>query len=93
MAPKAVMVASLLTYIQDAAARHKTNAYQITKATGIPLHSVQKLLQQTSNPTLKNIHLLLDGFGVELYAIDTGKPLIRPAWRLSGLIANCDRLH
>jgi len=44
-----------------------TNPYQIAKATGLPLRSIQKLLAQTRNPTLKNIDTILHGLGITLY--------------------------
>jgi DNA-binding phage protein len=78
MAQDPFVVPSLLTCIHDAVALRKTNAYQIAKATGIPLRSIQNLLKQKSNPTLKNVHLILAGFGLELYAINMGISRIKP---------------
>jgi DNA-binding phage protein len=78
MAQDAHLVISLLTCIHDAVAVQKTNAYQISKATGIPLRSIQILLKQKSNPTLRNVHLLLAGLGLELYVINVGTPAIKP---------------
>jgi DNA-binding phage protein len=78
MARKFTKVTSLLTCIHDAVALQKTNAYQIAKATGIPLRSIQNLLKQKSNPTIKNIHLIFTGLGLQLYVIEAGTPRIRP---------------
>jgi len=77
-------VVSLLACIQDEAVRRRTNPYQIAKATGLPLRSVQKLLAQRSNPTLKNIELILDGFGLSILVVEVAKPTIKPGrFRLS----------
>jgi DNA-binding phage protein len=78
MASAARKVVSLLACIQDEAARRRTNPYQIAKATGLPLRSVQKLLAQKSNPTLKNIEVILDGFGLSILVIEESKPKIKP---------------
>jgi hypothetical protein len=42
------------------------------------LRSIQILLKQKSNPTLRNVHLLLAGLGLELYVINVGTPAIKP---------------
>ncbi len=78
MASQARKVMSLLTCIQDEALRRRTNPYQIAKATGLPLRSVQKLLAQKSNPTLKNIEMILDGFGLAILVLEVAKPRIKP---------------
>ncbi len=78
MASGARKVVSLLSCIQDEAIRRRTNPYQIAKATGLPLRSVQKLLAQKANPTLKNIEVILDGFGLALLLIEVAKPRIKP---------------
>lgn len=74
-------VNSLLRSVQNAAVERRTNAYQIAKATGLPLRSVQKLLRQTQNPTLKNIEVILTGLGLSLYLKADGAPSIKPAKR------------
>jgi DNA-binding phage protein len=78
MASGARKVVSLLACIQDEAMRRRTTPYQIAKATGLPLRSVQKLLAQTTNPTLKNIEMILDGFGLSILVIEVAKPRIKP---------------
>jgi hypothetical protein len=78
MASGARKVVPLLSCIQDEAMRRRTNPYQIAKATGLPLRSVQKLLAQKSNPTLKNIEVILDGFGLAILIIEVAKPRIKP---------------
>jgi DNA-binding phage protein len=74
-------VHSLLRSVQDAAAERHTNAYQIAKATGLPLRSVQKLLRQIHNPTLRNVEVILSGLGLGLYLKADGTQTIRPAKR------------
>jgi DNA-binding phage protein len=74
-------VHSLLRSVQDAAAERRTNAYQIAKATGLPLRSVQKLLRQTHNPTLRNVEVILSGLGLSLYLKSGGLPTINPGKR------------
>lgn len=75
-------VHSLLRSVQDAAAERRTNAYQIAKATGLPLRSIQKLLRQTHNPTLRNVEVILSGLGLSLYLKAEDAPTIRPATRV-----------
>jgi DNA-binding phage protein len=74
-------VDSLLRSVQDAVAQRHTNAYQIAKATGLPLRSVQKLLRQTNNPTLRNVEVILSGLGLSLYLQADGAQTIKPAKR------------
>ena len=71
-------VESLLHCLQEAAKRHKTNAYQIAKATGLPLRSIQTLLAQRANPTLKNVHAIFDGLGMTIFIQNDHAPKIKP---------------
>jgi len=68
MSLRRLPIDSLLTFVQKAVAQHQTNPYQITKHTGIPLRSVQKLLKQKTNPTLSNIDRIIAGLGYSLFA-------------------------
>jgi hypothetical protein len=74
-------VTSLLFFIQQAVALHQTNPYQIAKATGLPLRSIQKLLTQRSNPTLRNVEVILIGLGYRLYVKAEGERIIAPRRR------------
>lgn len=74
-------IESLLRCLQDSVKAHETNAYQIAKATGLPLRSVQNLLRQIRNPTLSNVEVILTGLGLQLYVRADRKPTIRPARR------------
>ena len=74
-------VDSLLGLVQGETTRHRSNPYQIAKATGLPMRSIQKLLAQSSNPTLRNVEMILHGFGLTLH-VDADKPVhIKPALR------------
>jgi DNA-binding phage protein len=81
MPRRPVVILSLLRCMQQAVVRHETNAYQIAKATGLPLRSVQKLLAQKSNPTLKNIEVIFTGLGLALYVQAQGRKTIKPRKR------------
>ncbi len=74
-------IVSLLICLQDAAAQRGTNAYQIAKATGLPLRSIQKLLGQTANPTLRNVEVILEAFGMSIYVVQDGRMSIKPGQR------------
>jgi DNA-binding phage protein len=82
MPSDAKKVESLLRSLQDAVAIRRTNAYQIAKATGLPLRSVQKLLAQVRNPTLRNVEVILSGLGLTLYLKVSRKPIIGPGKRI-----------
>lgn len=81
MASRFIAVPSLLRCVHDATKRQKTNPYQIAKATGLRLHSIQKLLRQEANPTLRNVEIILAGYGIVLYMRDTGRSRIKPGTR------------
>jgi hypothetical protein len=81
MPPRIYPVKSLLHCVRDATQRHRSNPYQIAKATGVRLHSVQKLLSQQSNPTLRNIEVILAGFGVVLLMRQDGERIIQAGRR------------
>lgn len=74
-------IESLLRCLQDRVSSHRTNAYQIAKATGLPLRSVQNLLRQMRNPTLSNVEVILTGLGLQLYVRAEKRPTIPPARR------------
>lgn len=76
-------IASLLACLQDAAVRRSPNAYQIAKATVLPLRSIQKLLSQTANPTLRNVEVILEAFGMSIYITPDGQLSIKPGRRRS----------
>ena len=78
MPPRYQKIASLLALVQDVARRQKTNPYQIAKATGLPLRSIQKLLTQSANPTLRNVEVILDGFGMSIHVVSDGPVSIKP---------------
>lgn len=81
MVARSVKVDSLLALVQDLAKRQKTNPYQIAKATGLPLRSIQKLLSQSSNPTLRNVEMILGGFGLSIHIVEDRPVTIRPGRR------------
>jgi hypothetical protein len=83
MVARYIAVSSLLRCVRDATKRHKSNPYQIAKATGVRLHSVQKLLKQTSNPTLRNIEVILAGYGIVLFMQEGGPRTIQSGLRRS----------
>ncbi len=81
MAGRSFKVDSLLALVQELARREKTNPYQIAKATGLPLRSVQKLLSQATNPTLRNVETILGGFGLAIHVLPGGPVSIQPGRR------------
>jgi DNA-binding phage protein len=72
---------SLLRAVQRETESHRTNAYQIAKATGLPLRSVQNLLRQVQNPTLRNVEVILTAFGLQMYLCKGAAPTIQPSKR------------
>jgi hypothetical protein len=81
MTARIVVVTSLLHCVREATKRHKSNPYQIAKATGLRLHSIQKLLKQQSNPTLRNIEIILAGYGIVLLMQESGHRTIQSGKR------------
>src|SRR5688572_18925770 len=78
MASRFIAVPSLLRCVHDATKRQKTNPYQIAKATGLRLHSIQKLLRQEANPTLRNVEIILAGMGSCSTCATPGEAASRP---------------
>jgi hypothetical protein len=68
----------ILAALQKAARKQKTNPYQIKKASGMSLTTVQRLLTIPSNLPLLNVEALLDELGIDVRFVPDGKPLARP---------------
>jgi DNA-binding phage protein len=83
MPSRPIPIASLLQCVQRSVARRQTNAYQIAKATGLPLRSVQKLLAQKSNPTLRNVETIMSGLGLSFFVRIHGIAKIKPGRRVA----------
>lgn len=55
-----------------------TNPYQLAKATGISVSSIQKLMSEKVSPSLRNIEMVLKALGFEVRVIKTGASSVKP---------------
>jgi hypothetical protein len=69
----------ILTAIQAAAREQGTNPYQIAKASGMRLTTVQRLLAKKINTSLRNVEILLAAVGVDFRLVATHRPKAPPA--------------
>jgi DNA-binding phage protein len=53
-----------------------TNPYQIAKATGVSLPSVQRMLARTTSPSFENLEAVLAGLGYEVKLVKSGKATV-----------------
>src|SRR5271156_5685281 len=56
----------ILAGIQKAMREQKTNPYQIAKASGMPLTTVQRLLEKKINVPLRNAEMLAKALGITI---------------------------
>jgi transcriptional regulator with XRE-family HTH domain len=68
----------LLEAFRNLADEHRTNPYQIAKASGLGLATVQRLLTGKVSPSIQNIETALAAFGVEVRVVKAGKALVKP---------------
>ena len=61
----------ILAALRDEVKRQGTNPYQVAKASGLPLTTVQRLLSITGNVPLRNVETLLGVLGLEVRFIAT----------------------
>lgn len=57
---------TILAGIQKAMREQKTNPYQIAKASGMPLTTVQRLLEKRINVPLRNVEMLARALGLTI---------------------------
>ena len=57
---------TILAGIQQAMREQKTNPYQIAKASGMPLTTVQRLLEKRINVPLRNVEMLAKALGLTI---------------------------
>jgi hypothetical protein len=69
----------ILSAIQDAMRRLGTNPYQITKSSGLPLTTVQRLLSIKLNVPLRNVEMLAEALGVRFEVVADGKAKVKLA--------------
>jgi DNA-binding phage protein len=69
----------ILAAIRTAVWQQGTNPYQIAKASGIPLTTVQRLLSRKTSLPLRNVEALLDALGVRVVLLQGGKTKVPPA--------------
>jgi DNA-binding phage protein len=70
--------ASLLTLVKIVVEGQRTNPYQVAKATGINLRSVQNLLAGKAHPTLRNLEEIIAALGYEVRLHKRGDPIVKP---------------
>jgi hypothetical protein len=68
----------ILAGIQKAMREQKTNPYQIAKASGMPLTTVQRLLEKRINVPLRNVEMLAKALGVTILVAFESKPKAKP---------------
>jgi hypothetical protein len=68
----------LLTAIRTAVKKQKTNPYQLAKASGIPLTTVQRLLTIKLNVPLRNVEMLAKALGLMIRLVPNGKSIVLP---------------
>ncbi len=67
----------ILGAIQAAVRKPGTNPYQIAKARGMPLTTVQRLLTKATNTPLRNVEMQKDALGLNLRIIPAHAPVAR----------------
>jgi hypothetical protein len=72
-------ISTILAGIQAAARQQKTNPYQISKASGIPLTTVHRLLGLKINIPLRNVEMLAKALGLTITIVTTGKGIVSAA--------------
>lgn len=78
MTPSRPRSSRILVAIREAVTRQGTNPYQITKASGIPLTTVQRLLAIKINAPLRNVEMLMAVLGLDFTVVPSGKSVARP---------------
>ena len=76
--PAAPRIPRLLAAVRAAMKDQGTNPYQIAKATGLSVGSVQNLLSEKVSPSLHNIEVVLHALGLEVQVVKGGRPLAKP---------------
>ena len=69
---------AILSEIQGAARKLKTNPYQVAKASGLPLTTVQRLLTIKLNVPLRNVEMLAKALGLMIRLVPNGKSIVLP---------------
>ena len=64
----------LLSILRAAAAAQGLNPYRIAKSSGLPLTTVQRLLNIKLNVPLRNVEMLMEALGLNLQVVE-GKKL------------------
>ena len=68
----------LLAVARTALKEQGSNHYQLAKATGLSIGSVQNLMSHKVSPSLYNIELVLHVLGFEIEVVKVGPPLVKP---------------
>jgi hypothetical protein len=63
----------ILAAIRESAHQQGTNPYQIAKASGMPLTTIQRLLKVKVHVPLRNVETLLEALGVEVKLVSKAK--------------------
>lgn len=69
----------ILAGIQKGAKELKTNPYQVAKASGLPLTTVQRLLTVKLNVPLRNVEMLAKALGLTIGIVPAGKSVVLPS--------------
>ena len=76
MCPKRPEQSQILMAIQAAARSQRTNPYQIAKASGMPLTTVQRLLTRRISLPLVNVEMLFEALGLRFQLVATAKTFV-----------------
>lgn len=68
----------ILAAIRAESARQRTNPYQIAKASGVPLTTVQRFLSRTTCVPIQRVESLLEALGVTYRLVPSGHSLVSP---------------
>lgn len=68
----------ILAAIREEVARQRTNPYQIAKASGMSLTTVQRFLGRTTCLPIQNVESILDDLGLTYRLVSSGRSLVNP---------------
>ena len=71
-------ISRILAAIHAEVARQRTNPYQIAKATGMPVTTVQRFMNRSACVPLRTVESLLDALGVTYRLISSGRTVVHP---------------
>jgi len=71
-------ISRILAAIHAEVARQRTNPYQIAKASGMPLTTVQRFLSRTTCVPIQRVESMLDALGLTYRLVSSGRSIVSP---------------